>query len=121
MKFKETQYRQINRYKVEIYKKFSIPFACIVFILIGSPIAIRMGRSGVNTAVGLSILFFLVYYMCLIGGEKLADRRLISPFLAMWAANIFFGICALFLIRKSAMEQKLFEWRSLNPLRIFGR
>lgn len=121
MKFKETQYRQINRYWVEIHKKFSIPFACIVFILIGSPIAIRMGRSGVNTAVGLSILFFLIYYMCLIGGEKLADRRLISPFLAMWAANIFFGICAFFLIRKSAMEQKLFEWRNLNPLRIFGR
>jgi lipopolysaccharide export system permease protein len=121
LKFKETQFRQINRYRVEIHKKFSIPFACIVFILIGSPIAIRMGRSGVNTAVGLSILFFLIYYMCLIGGEKLADRRLLSPFFAMWAANIFFGICAFFLIRKSAREQKLFEWRSLNPIRIFGR
>jgi lipopolysaccharide export system permease protein len=121
VKFKETQFRQINRYKVEIHKKFSIPFACIVFILIGSPIAIRMGRSGVNTAVGLSILFFLIYYMCLIGGEKLADRRLVSPTLAMWAANIFFGICAIFLIRKCAMEKKLIEWQSLNPLRIFGR
>jgi lipopolysaccharide export system permease protein len=121
LKFKETQFRQINRYRVEIHKKFSIPFACIVFILIGSPIAIRMGRSGVNTAVGLSILFFLIYYMCLIGGEKLADRRLISPFFAMWAANIFFGVCALVLIRKSAMEQKLIDWHNLNPLRLFGR
>ena len=101
--------RQIQRYKVEIHKKYSIPFACVVFVLVGSPLAIRMSRSGMNMAIGLSILFFLVYYVCLIGGEKLADRGFTTPFWAMWSPNILFGGLAVVLLRKAASEQALIE------------
>lgn len=97
--------RQVDRYRVEIHKKYSIPFACLIFVLVGSPLAIRMGRSGMNTAIGLSILFFLVYYVFLIGGEKMADRGLVSPAVSMWAPNVIFGLLALFLLRKAAREQ----------------
>ncbi len=109
--------KQIQRYKVEIHKKYSIPFACVVFVMVGSPLAIRMSRSGMNMAIGLSILFFLVYYVCLIGGEKLADRGFTTPFLAMWLPNIVFGALALALIKKAASEQALFERPSLSFLR----
>jgi len=108
--------KQIDRYKVEIHKKYSIPFACVVFVLVGSPLAIRMSRSGMNMAIGLSILFFLVYYVCLIGGEKLADRGLMTPFLSMWTPNIVFGALALVLLKKAASEQALFERPSLGFL-----
>jgi lipopolysaccharide export system permease protein len=118
---KESYFRQINRYKVEIHKKFSIPFACIVFVLLGAPLAIRTGRSGMNTAVGISILFFLVYYVSLIGGEKLADRRIISPWLAMWGANILCGGIGVLLIRQTTREQRLIRWYKLNPLRLLYR
>jgi lipopolysaccharide export system permease protein len=109
--------KQIDRYKVEIHKKYSIPFACVVFVLVGSPLAIRMSRSGMNMAIGLSILFFLVYYVCLIGGEKLADRGLMTPFLSMWTPNIVFGALALVLLKKAASEQAMFERPSLAFLR----
>ena len=102
--------QQILRYQVEIHKKYSIPFACIIFVIAGAPLAIRMGRSGMNMAIGLSILFFLVYYVCLIGGEKLADRGITSPFVAMWAPNILFGTIALLLLRKAAREQAVSRW-----------
>jgi lipopolysaccharide export LptBFGC system permease protein LptF len=102
--------RQINRYNVEIQKKYSIPFACIIFVLIGSPIAIRTGKSGMNMAIGLSILFFLVYYICLIGGEKLADRGLLSPVFAMWSPNVLFGVLAVLLLRNAARERTVTEW-----------
>jgi lipopolysaccharide export system permease protein len=107
---RESLFRQINRYRVEIHKKFSIPFACIIFVLVGSPLAIRMGRSGMNMAIGLSLLFFLVYYVCLIGGEKLADRGLVSPFLSMWAPNIIFLVMSVVLLRKAAREQSMKGW-----------
>jgi len=97
--------RQVDRYRVEIHKKYSIPFACLIFVLVGSPLAIRMGRSGMNMAIGLSILFFLVYYVCLIGGEKMADRGMVAPGVAMWSPNVIFGLLALFLLRKAAREQ----------------
>jgi lipopolysaccharide export system permease protein len=81
-----------NRFEVEIWKKFTIPAACIVFVLIGVPIAVRYRRGGVGLVVGVSLAVFCLYYVALIGGEKLADRRLLSPALAMWSPNILFGL-----------------------------
>jgi lipopolysaccharide export system permease protein len=109
--------RQIDRYRVEIHKKYSIPFACLIFVMVGSPLAIRMGRTGMNMAIGLSILFFLVYYVCLIGGEKVADRGLVSPIVAMWTPNVVFGALAVVLLRKAAHEQSVKEWTFLSWVR----
>jgi lipopolysaccharide export system permease protein len=113
--------RQIDRYRVEIEKKYSIPLACIIFVLIGSPIAVRLGRSGMNTAIGLSVLVFLVYYMCLIGGEKLADRQFVSPVIAMWSPNILFGIAAVFLVRSATLEQRAIRIHVPRRLSAFPR
>jgi lipopolysaccharide export system permease protein len=113
--------RQIDRYRVEIHKKYSIPFACIIFVLIGSPIAIRLGRSGMNTAIGLSLLVFLVYYVCLIGGEKLADREFVSPLMAMWVPNVLFGAAAVLLIRSATLEQNVVRLRLVDILKAIRR
>ena len=117
----ESYRRQIDRYRVEIHKKYSIPFACIIFVLIGSPIAIRLGRSGMNMAVGLSILVFLVYYVCLIGGEKLADREYVSPIVAMWAPNLLLGATAALLIRSATLEQAVVPSRLFDVLKAIRR
>jgi lipopolysaccharide export system permease protein len=113
--------KQIQRYNVEIQKKYSIPFACVVFVMVGAPLAIRMSRSGMNMAIGLSIVFFLFYYVCLIGGEKLADRGFTSPFVAMWSPNILFGVLSVVLIRKAASEQALFERPAMFRRPVFRR
>jgi len=86
---------EINQFRVEIHKKGSIPVACIVFVLIGAPIAVRYPRAGVALVVGVSLAFFGAYYVSLVGGEELADRRFISPVWAMWAPNILFGVIGL--------------------------
>ncbi|MCL7979912.1 MAG: LptF/LptG family permease [marine benthic group bacterium] len=89
----ETQFEQsANRYEVEIWKKYSIPVACIVFVIIGAPIAVRYRRAGVALVVGVSLVVFCAYYVALIGGEHLADRELLSPFWAMFAPNFLFGL-----------------------------
>ncbi len=81
----------INRYMVEIHKKFSIPFASIVFILIGAPLGIAARRGSLGMGATLSIIFFLIYWSFLILGEDLADRELLTPLLAMWFPNILIG------------------------------
>jgi len=118
---KNSYLRQINKYRVEIHKKYSIPFACIIFVLVGAPIAIRMGKSGMNAAIGLSILFFLVYYICLIGGERFADRGLISPVIAMWSPNVVFGVLAVLMMRTAAKERSITEWSFASLLKPFRR
>jgi len=92
----ENLQRRIGSYEVEIHKKFSIPFACVVFVLVGGPLGIRTRKSGfANMAV--AVAFFIVYYLFLIGGEQLADRGLLSPGLAMWMPNIIFGLVGFYL------------------------
>lgn len=94
--------KQVDAYDVEIYKKYSIPFACIIFTLIGAPLGYKVRRGGFGIAAGFSLFFFLLYWASLIGGEKLADRDLVSPFLGMWIVNIVLGIFGLYLMLKSS-------------------
>lgn len=93
----DSNQKQIDTFSVEIYKKYSIPFASIVFVLIGAPLGIITKRGGFGVAAGMSLGFFLLYWACLIGGEKLADREFLSPFMAMWAANMVLGTIGLYM------------------------
>jgi lipopolysaccharide export system permease protein len=94
--------KQVDIFDVEIYKKYSIPFACVIFALIGAPLGYRVKRGGFGIAAGFSLMFFLIYWIALIGGEKLADRDLFSPFLGMWIVNIILGLFGLYLMFKSS-------------------
>ena len=90
----------MNRYDVEIQKKFALSAACIVFVLIGAPIALRFPRGGVGLVIGVSLVVFAIYYIGLIAGESLADRALLTPFWAMWAANVILtGVGLVLLVR----------------------
>jgi lipopolysaccharide export system permease protein len=90
---------------VEIEKKYSIPVACIVFVLIGAPLGIMSRRGGLATGGGISLVFFLLYWTSLVGGEDLADREIVSPFWAMWSANIIVGAGGLYFLWRAAHDQ----------------
>lgn len=91
--------RQINRYRVEYHKKFAISAAALVFVLVGAPLGIKLTHGGLGVSGPLAVLFFLVYWTFLIGGEDIADRGLIHPALAMWLPNIILAVMGYFLIR----------------------
>jgi len=84
---------EIARYMVEIHKKFAIPVACIIFVLIGAPLGIMARRGGLAVGATYSVFFFVIYWAGLISGENLADRRVISPAVGMWAGNVFLAVC----------------------------
>jgi lipopolysaccharide export system permease protein len=95
---------QINSYMVEIHKKYAIPVACFVFILIGAPLGVMVRKGGFGVAASISLFFFVVYWAFLIAGEKLADRNIISPFWGMWSANILLFFAGLMLTTKTVQE-----------------
>jgi lipopolysaccharide export system permease protein len=108
--------RQIRSEWVEVHKKYAIPVACLVFVLLGAPLAIGSGHSGATMAASLSIASFTVYYLFLTGGESLADRQMIPAWLAMWSANILFGILGLVLSFRANRETSTFPWHRVNPV-----
>jgi lipopolysaccharide export system permease protein len=103
----------INRYQVEVHKKFSIPFSAIIFILVGAPLGISARKGSLGVGATLSIFFFLVYWVGLILGEDLADRRLLTPMLAMWLPNILIGIAGLFLTWRAVKESSIIKWEKM--------
>jgi lipopolysaccharide export system permease protein len=105
-----------NRYLVEVHKKFSIPFASIVFILVGAPLGIASRKGSMGIGITLSIFFFLLYWICLILGEDLADRRFLHPMLAMWFPNILIGISGMYLTWRTVKETTVIKWDKIGTL-----
>ena len=93
----ESELKREAQYTVEIQKKYSTGFACFIFILIGAPLGIMARKGGIGTGILYSLAFFVIYWICLIGGENMADRLIVSPYLAMWASNIIIGTFGIFI------------------------
>jgi lipopolysaccharide export system permease protein len=92
--------QSVNRFKVEIHKKLAIALGCLVFVLLGPPLALRFPQAGVGFVVSASAVIFFVYWVGIVGGEALADRRAADPAVTMWLGNIIFFVVALFLLRR---------------------
>jgi lipopolysaccharide export system permease protein len=94
----------MNGYDVEIHKKFALAVACVVFVLLGAPIALRFPRGGVGLVIGVSLFVFAAYYSFLIAGEELSNRGMLPPWIAMWAANVLFTAVGLPLALRMGSE-----------------
>jgi LPS export ABC transporter permease LptG len=86
------------RFAVEWHKKFAIPSACIVFGVLGLGLSLGSKKEARSAAFALSIGVIFVYYIIIRLGEQAGDTGLMSPFLAMWGANIVLGAAAAVLL-----------------------
>lgn len=93
-----------RQFEVEIHKKYAIPFACIAFALIGAPLGLITKRGNFGISAAISLGFYIFYWACLIGGEKLADRGFVSTFISMWFGNFVIIASAVLLIIKTNNE-----------------
>jgi len=103
---------------VELHKKFSIPFASIIFILIGAPLGMMARKGGFAVSMAFSLGFFIIYWMFLIGGEEFADRGLLSPVLSMWLPNIVLGIFGILICYWQSLEQRTINFDLINVFKI---
>ena len=110
---KQANDSEIARYMVEVHKKFAIPVACIIFVLIGAPLGIMARRGGLAVGATYSVFFFIIYWVGLISGENLADRQIISPFVGMWAGNVFLAVCGaalmILMMRETSISFSFFK------------
>ena len=90
--------------EVELHKRYAIPFACIVFGLLGVPLGVQPRRSGRSYGFVFSILILLGYYVSLIAFELLAVRKTVPAFLAGWFPTLLFGSLGIYLLIKAANE-----------------
>jgi LPS export ABC transporter permease LptG/LPS export ABC transporter permease LptF len=91
-------------YLTEIHKKFSIPFACFVFGVLGLALGIRNRRDGRSWGFVASLTILFVYYVLIDVGESMANNGRLSPIVGMWAANVLLGGGAVVLLMRAARE-----------------
>jgi lipopolysaccharide export system permease protein len=108
--YQEQSFRNsANKYLVEIYKKYAMAGACFIFVLVGCPLGIITRRGNVGISSFITLGCYAVYWACLMGGERFADRGLLSPWLGMWMANILLGLMGLFFTYRASKESVPFE------------
>ena len=89
-------------YEIELEKRFSYPAACLVLMLIGIPIGISSRRGGKSAGFVVTIALVFIYYFFSLTGSMLAREGRVPVFAGVWAANILFALCGLFLLRQMA-------------------
>ncbi len=95
--------KQVNKYLVEIHKKYAMAVTCLVFVLVGVPLGIMTRKS--SGTIGVAIGMFFIYWAALIAGEELADRRMVDPVLAMWAPNGLMALVGLWISYQVSRER----------------
>ncbi len=114
--FNKQRGKTIRGFTVEIHKKFSLPVACIVFILIGMPLGVRARHGGLAIGATLSMLFFVIFWSFLIAGETMAEYNFIPPWLAMWSPNIVVGAFGIWMTVSMLMEKGIAESTLYNVI-----
>ena len=93
--------------QVEYHKKFSIPFACFVFGLIGVPLGLVVKRSGKMVGFGIGLGLVLVYYLLLQVGQDTGRNGVLPPSFAIWLPNLVIGLLGLGFVMRVILEGKL--------------
>jgi len=91
--------------EVEISKKFSLPFACLLFAFIGAPLGVKSSRSGKSGSFGITTLVILLYYIALIMTQNLGRIGKLDSYLSVWIPNIIFLVLVIYSSYKMQKEK----------------
>jgi len=95
--------------KIEWQRKFSMSLSCLVLFLIGAPLGAIIRKGGLGMPLVVAIVFFLIFHLLMIFGEKFVNQDVLSPFLGMWLPVITLLPVGLFLTYKAMHDSQLFN------------
>lgn len=111
--------RYIRKHEIELHRKFTLAFACLVFFFIGAPLGAITRKGGLGMPVVISVVMFIIYYIIDNTGYKMAREALWPCWAGMWLSSMVLLPIGIFLTYKAATDSALF-----NPeawMKIFGK
>ncbi len=91
-------YLKARYYEIEFHRRFALPAACLVLAVVGIPLGLSARKGGRSAGFVLTILLVFVYYLFSLIGVSLARQGKLTPGIAVWAGNIIFFVCGLWLL-----------------------
>jgi len=107
--FEKDNDSRLRGFLIELNRKFTIAFSCLVLFFIGAPLGAIIRKGGLGLPVVMSVLFFLIYHIISTIGEKSVKEGSLSPFLGMWIAIICLSPLGIFLTYKATVDSVLFD------------
>lgn len=101
--------RIIRRHEIEMHKKFTLSFACLIFFFIGAPLGAIIRKGGLGTPVVISILLFIFYYIIDNTGYKMAREGIWYVYQGMWLSSAVLLPLGIFLTYKAVNDSVVFN------------
>ena len=112
----------ITQHKIEWHKKLSLSVACLVLFFIGAPLGSIIRKGGLGMPLVMALLFFLLFYLLNIFGEKFTKDNIMDPIFGMWLPVIVLSPVGFFLTYKAMHDSQLFNkeyyFRAIKNLRL---
>jgi lipopolysaccharide export system permease protein len=105
----KNNFRDLDVFSVEIFRKYTQAVACLIMFLIGAPLGAIIKKGGFGIPVLISILFFILYYALSITGEKWSKENVVDVSVGMWATNFLLFFAGLFFLRKAWTDSTLLD------------
>jgi lipopolysaccharide export system permease protein len=94
---------------VEVYRKFTLSIACLVLFFIGAPLGSIIRRGGLGWPLFYSVIFFIIYHITSLTGEKLCENDVLTSFSGMWLSTFVLSPIGLFLTLKASADSKIYS------------
>ena len=128
MGIQSSKKKWIQKHVNEWHRKFTLSFACIIFFFIGAPLGAIIRKGGLGMPVIVSVLFFIIYYIISMTGERAARELAISPFLGMWISSIVILPLGVILTYKATTDSNILNidayinfFKKINPTKFFTK
>jgi lipopolysaccharide export system permease protein len=106
----ESKREWLAKHKVAWHRKFTLSFACLVLFFIGAPLGAIIRKGGLGLPVVMSVLFFVLFHIITITGEKSAVAGAVSIPFGMWVASVVLLPLGIFLTIKATSDSPLLDF-----------
>jgi lipopolysaccharide export system permease protein len=105
----DNQLDDITQHEIEWHKKLSLSIACMVLFFIGAPLGSIIRKGGLGLPLVVALIFFMIFYLLNIFGEKFTKDNLLDPIIGMWLPVIVLTPVGFFLTYKAMHDSQLFN------------
>ncbi|MDQ3192317.1 MAG: LptF/LptG family permease [Bacteroidota bacterium] len=105
----ENRDKYINRHLVEWHRKITLSFACMILFFIGAPLGAIIRKGGLGMPVVISFIFFIIFHVISITGEKFVKEGVMEPHFGMWLASFILLPVGIFLTHKATRDSIIFD------------
>ncbi len=119
----EFKFENLRRYEVEWQRKFTVSIACLLFMFIGAPLGAIIRKGGLGLPMVISVVFFILYYVLSLIGEKLVRSSVWTDEQGMWATSVLFAVFGAFITYKATTDSSIFNLDTYSNFikKVFGQ